>query len=223
MESTGNGYAIELAAAEQDFRDACLVRAAAYGHHDPDMGTSLGQVEKLDTAAGTAVFLCRDRASGACLGTTRIQTSSFCPLTLEAGLPLPGWLRARPRAQISRLAVVPGAGAVVKLLLMRACYQYCLATQVRQMVIGARSAALIRNYRSLGFTDVFEPGCWVPLASGGGLPHQILTLDVAGARDIWLATRNRLLGFMTDRLDIDQPIVAANDASAERAGAALAA
>ena len=125
---------------------------------------------------------------------------------------LPEWLCRRPRAQISRLAVVPGASTVVKLLLMKACYQHCIATQVRWMVIGARSAALIRNYRSLGFSDVFEPGAWVPLASGGGLPHQILALDVLGAEEAWQATRNRLLGFMTDVVHTDGSTVCANDA-----------
>ena len=103
----------------------------------------------------------------------------------------------KSRAQISRLAVLAGADPRTKLSLMKACYQYCLATGVRWMVIGARSAALIRNYRSLGFSDVFESGRWMPLASGGGLPHQILAFDVTGAEASWLATRNRLYGFMT--------------------------
>ena len=211
MESTDRGYWVQLAGTEQDFCDACSVRAAAYGHHDPEMGAKLGQAEVLDKSPGTVVVLCRDRATGECLGTTRIQVSGFGPLTLESSLRLPECLRGRPRAQISRLAVVPGASTVVKLLLMKACYQYCLATQVRWMVIGARSAALIRNYRSLGFKDVFEPGSWVPLASGGGLPHQILTLDVVGAKDAWQATKNRLLGFMTETIHAHGQDVAAND------------
>ena len=50
------------------------------------------------------------------------------------------------------------------------------------MVIGARNAALIRNYRSLGFRDVFEPGAWVPLASGGGLPHQHMSFFEKGKK-----------------------------------------
>ena len=212
MESADRGCLIRFASTERDFGDACSVRAAAYGHHDPAMGAKLGQGELLDKAPGTVVILCRDRRTGACLGTTRIQVSGFGPLTLESSVRLPEWLCRRPRAQISRLAVVPGASTVVKLLLMKACYQHCIATQVRWMVIGARSAALIRNYRSLGFSDVFEPGAWVPLASGGGLPHQILALDVLGAEEAWQATRNRLLGFMTDVVHTDGSTVCANDA-----------
>jgi hypothetical protein len=95
--------------------------------------------------------------------------------------------------------------------------------QVRWMVIGARSAALIRNYRSLGFRDVFESGQWVPLASGGGLPHQILALDVTGAKEALQATKNRLLGFMTETAHPDVQVVAANDDNAVSRPAALVA
>lgn len=223
MEISTLGFAVRLANSEQDFRDACAVRAIAYGHHDSALGPQFSDVEPLDRADGTVVLLCRDQATGACQGTARIQVSGFGPLTLEASLRLPEWLGNRPRAQISRLAVVPGAGNVVKLLLMKASYQYCLATQVRWMVIGARSAALIRNYRSLGFMDVFEKGAWVPLASAGGVPHQILALDVAGAKDAWQATKNRLLGFMTETVHADVQVVAANDDSAVSRPVALVA
>lgn len=223
METSNLGFAVRLASSEQDFIDACAVRAIAYGHHDPELGPKFGDVEALDRAEGTVVLLCRDLETGACMGTARIQLSTFGPLTLESSLRLPQWLRNRLRAQISRLAVVPGASNVVKLLLMKASYQYCLAMQVRWMVIGARSAALIRNYRSLGFQDVFEPGSWVPLASVGGLPHQILALDVAGAKQAWQATKNRLLGFMTETQHADVQVVAANDDQAATQPAALAA
>ncbi|MEO8546180.1 MAG: hypothetical protein ABI434_21520 [Burkholderiaceae bacterium] len=210
METATHAFAVQFANCDQDFRDACQVRSIAYGHHDPEQGPRFAEAEVLDKADGTIVLLCRDRESGQCLGTARIQVSGFGPLVLESSLSLPPWLRDRPRAQISRLAVVPGASTLVKLLLMKASYQYCLATQVRWMIIGARSAALIRNYRNLGFQDVFEPGSWVALASGGGLPHQILALHVQGAQAAWQATKNRLLGFMTES-DGPELAAAAND------------
>ncbi len=211
MEAGSLAFSVRMAVTDDDFREACAVRAAAYGHHDPGLGPKFGQVEELDRAEGTAVLLCRDKATGKGIGTLRIQVSGFGPLVLENSLELPPWLANKPRAQISRLAVVAGAESVVKLSLMKASYQYCLATQVRWMVIGARSAALIRNYRNLGFKDVFEPGSWVPLASGGGLPHQILAFDVVGAKQAWQATRNRLYGFMTETFHADLQVVAAND------------
>lgn len=191
--------AVRLAVSSEDLRAACGVRAEAYGHHDPGIGRQLGQLEPLDAAEGVAVLLCEERDTGRCVGTLRVQTSFHGPLLLERSLALPDWLAGRPRAQISRLAVTPGASAQVKLSLMRDSYQYCLAMGVRWMVIGARSPALIRGYRALGFVDVFADGGWRPLASAAGLPHRILALDVAHADDDWRATRNRLYGFMTAR------------------------
>ena len=217
------GFSVRMATTDDDFREACLVRAAAYGHHDPELGPKFGDIETLDRAEGTAVFLCRDKSSGQGVGTARIQVSGFGPLALEHSIGLPEWLANRPRAQISRLAVLAGADSLVKLSLMKASYQYCLATQVRWMVIGARNSALIRNYRNLGFKDVFGSGEWVPLASGGGLPHQILAFDVAGARAAWQATKNRLYGFMTETLHPDMQVVAASVGAAQHRELAMAA
>lgn len=222
MEAGALGFSVRIAMTDDDFREARMVRAAAYGHHDPHIGARFGATDPIDRQEGTAVLLCRDKQTGAGIGTARIQVSAFGPLLIENSLVLPDWLGNKPRAQISRLAVLPGAESVVKLCLMKASYQYCLATQVRWMVIGARNAALIRNYRSLGFKDVFEPGAWVPLASGGGLPHQILAFDVIGARAAWQATRNRLYGFMTDTHPADLGVTAANVRDTELLAAAKA-
>ena len=219
MENTEFSFTVRMATTLEDLREVSTVRTVAYAHHDAEAGQKFGQIEPLDYAEGTAVLLCRDKASDEGIGTVRVQISGFGPLLLEHSLELPAWLANKPRAQISRLAVRGGADARVKLSLMKACYQYCLATRVRWMVIGARSAALIRNYRSLGFTDVFEPGQWVPLASGGGLPHQILAFDVAGAEASWRATRNRLYGFMT-AVDHDDLVVQADNNSALEASPA---
>lgn len=215
MEPADPRYVVRLATSYQDLRDACAVREAAYGHHDPETGQKFGDVEPLDQTEGTVVLLCRDQTSAQCVGTARIQVSAFGALTIESSVRLPGWLTSRPRAQVSRLAVLPGTSALVKLHLMKASYQYCLATRVRWMVIGARNNALIRNYRNLGFKDVFEPGVWLPLASVGGLLHQILAFDVIGADAAWQETKNRLYGFMTQCSDTDLRLAAANDGAAD--------
>ncbi len=212
------GVTVRMANSDGDFRSACNIRASAYSHHDPEIGPKFGGLDPMDRMEGTAVLLCRDNESGQDVGTARIQMSAFGPLALESSLCLPEWLVNRPRAQISRLAVPAGASPLVKLHLMKASYQYCLATQVRWMVIGARKPALIRNYRNLGFTDVFEPGAWKPLASGGGLPHQILAFDVAGARAAWLESKHRLYEFMTEPQEEDLQSLPALDSLAQPLG-----
>ena len=67
-------------------------------------------------------------------------------------------MRSDTRAEITRLSAVAGADPLVKLCLMKTSYLFCMATQVRWMVIGARNEALVRQYRRLGFTDLFDDG-----------------------------------------------------------------
>ncbi|MBX3607306.1 MAG: hypothetical protein KF788_18645 [Piscinibacter sp.] len=191
-------FTLRVARSAADLADACRVRSAAYGRHLPAMAQPLGRPDALDAQPGTAVLLCRDKASGAAVGTLRIQRNQHGPLLLEQRLILPRHLAERPRAEITRLAVLPGADAQVRLALMKASYLYGLASQVRHLVIGARSEPLIRIYRRLGFEDVLGPDVRVPLAHAGGLPHRILALDIVAAERTWLAAGHGLYPFMVD-------------------------
>ena len=202
--NTGSlSFSVRLTGSPQSMREACAVRSRAYGHHVAEIAQGFGEPEPLDRAPGTAVLLCRDKASGRGIGTARIQTSAFGSLTLESSLILPGWLAGRPRAEITRLAVVAGADPLVKLCLMKACYLYCLASQLRWMVIGARNEALVRNYRRLGFRDVLGPDDVVPLSHAGGLPHRMLAFDLVAAERNWLESGHPLYAFMVDTFHAD--------------------
>ena len=197
------GFTLRLATSSDDVSEACTVRAQAYGHHVPEMGGRFAEPDALDQAEGTAVFLCRDKATGRGIGTLRIQPSAFGPLLLENSLILPNWLAGTPRAEITRLSVLAGADPLAKLCLMKASYLFCLASQMRWMVIGARNEALIRNYRRLGFKDVLGPDDRVPLAHAGGLPHRILAFDVSSAERTWVEARHPLYAFMVDTFHED--------------------
>jgi hypothetical protein len=211
------GFTLRLAGSRDDLLDACAVRAQAYGHHLPEMGQHLGEPDALDLAEGTAVFICRDKASGRATGTMRIQTSHRGPLMMEGSLALPPWLAGATRAEITRLAVCVGADPLTKLCLMKASYLYCMAEQVHWMAIGARNEALIRNYRRLGFVDALGRDELVPLLHTGGLPHRILAFDVLAAERAWSASRHPLYGFMVDTVHED--LLLATPATATRGAA----
>ncbi len=203
MATSSLSFTVRLARTDDDVYDACLVRSQAYGHHVPEMGQRFVEPDPLDQAEGTAILLCRDKASGEPIGTARIQRSAFGTLLLESSLILPAWLSEKPRAEITRLAVTAGADPLVKLCLMKASYLYCLANQQRFMVIGARNEALIRNYRRLGFNDVLAPEVMVPLAHAGNLPHRILAFDVVAAERRWEQKGHPLYAFMVDTFHPD--------------------
>ncbi len=225
MSTSTLGFTLRLAASRSDLREACAVRSQAYGHHLPEVGRRFAEPDTLDHADGTAVLLCRDKQSGQGIGTARVQTSQHGPLTLEGSLILPSWLAGQPRAEITRLSVLGGADPLTKLCLMKACYLYCLASQVRWMVIGARSEALIRNYRRLGFRDVFGADDLVPLAHAGGLPHRMLAFDVNNAYGHWQRDGHALFAFMVETFHPDLQIVdsplAQTHAGAQRPAQAL--
>jgi hypothetical protein len=189
-------FTLQLVSSPEDLLDACSVRAQAYGHHLPEMGRRLAEPDDLDFAPGTSVFLCRAKADGRATGTMRIQSNACGPLLMEGSLSLPPWLRGAPRAEITRLAVRVGADPLTRLSLWKASYQFCVANQLNWMVVGARNEALIRNYRRLGFVDVFGPDELMPLEHTGGLPHRIMAFDNTSARRRWGEMRHPLYEFV---------------------------
>lgn len=191
-------FTVRLARHHGDLADACRLRSEAYGRHLPHLTQPLARPDGLDGQPGSAIVIGRDKASGRPIGTLRIQRNQHAPLLLESSVILPRRLAERSRAEITRLAVAPGADARTRLALMKAAYLYCLASQVRWLVIGARSDALIRIYRHLGFEDVLGPDDRVPLAHAGGLPHRILAFDIVAAERTWLAAGHGLYPFMIE-------------------------
>jgi hypothetical protein len=196
-------FSVRLCRGDADLRDACAVRAQAYGHHLPQVRQQFAQPDAQDRHRATAIVLCHDKPSGAPTGTLRIQRNCQGPLQLEGSLILPRWLADQPKAELTRLAVTRGADPLTRLMLMKASYLYCLASQVRWMVIGARCDALIRIYRRLGFRDVLGPDDRVPLQHAGGLPHRILAFDVTAAERTWLAAGHGLYPFMIETFHPD--------------------
>jgi hypothetical protein len=188
---------VTIARSADDLRDACDVRAQAYGRHVPHLGEALAEPDELDRRAGVAVLLARDASDGHAVGTLRVQCATpGSPLLIERSLILPARFTGQRRAEVTRLAVRPGADPRVRLLLMKGLYLYSVANQIRWLVIGARSDSLIRLYRGLGFDDVLDPDDRVPLAHAGGLPHRILAFDVLAAERLWGAIGHGLYAFM---------------------------
>jgi hypothetical protein len=191
-------FTVRIACDAATLREACAVRAEAYGHHMPELAAPMSEPDALDRAPGTAVLVCRDKASGALVGTARIQRNHPRPLQIESSVILPHALAQQTRAEITRLAIVVDADPLVRPMLVKACYLYAVAAQIRWLVIGARSPALIRIYRGLGFADLLGAGQQVPLAHAGGLPHSVLAFDVVAAERQWHAAQHRLYSFMVE-------------------------
>lgn len=189
-------FTIRPVQSEAELRAACSVRSSAYGRHLPNVTPLWGEPDPLDRCPGSTVYVATEKSGGRTVGTIRLRTNAAEPTQIEQSASLPEEIAGTPIAELTRFAVLPGHDdPAVGLGLMKAAYLHCLAHQIHWMVIGARSPALARQYRRLGFTDV-AGGRMVPLAYAAGLPHHVLALDVVSVERNWFALRHPFYAFM---------------------------
>ena len=198
MHTQSLSFETRIARTAADLQAACRVRALAYGHHVPNMRTTLIEPDLLDADQNTFVALCVSKENGEAIGTARFQSNAGGPLLIEHSVTVPDAMRDDTRVEVTRFSAVPGADPLVKLSLMKASYLFCLATQIRWMVIGARSDALVRQYRRLGFSDVFGDERQVHLLHAGKLPHRVLRFNVTTAESAWRESSHPLYDFMIE-------------------------
>jgi len=183
-------FTIRAATTSEQLCKAVAIRHRAYGRHVPALAEQLRSPEPLDQASGCTVLLAESKLDGEPLGTLRIQTNRYRPLALEASAALPRALAGRSLAEATRLGVSSGrVGHVVKTMLFKAFYLYCVKAGVEWMVIGARPP-LDRMYESLLFSDLYPGRGLIPLKHAGDIPHRILGFEVDTADERWRAARH---------------------------------
>lgn len=203
-------FTVRVVRTQEDLRKAVLIRHAAYDRHVPDFAETLRAPEAVDQANGVAILLAESRLDGEPIGTMRIQTNRFKPLSMEQSIELPDWLRGRHLAEATRLGVADGRiGRVVKTALFKAYFQYCAETGIDWMVITARSP-IDRQYDKLLFNDVYPDMGYMPMRHVGGLPHRVMSLKVADVKPKWAQSSHPLYDyfFNTVHPDIDTQVPA---------------
>jgi hypothetical protein len=179
-----------------DIKRAVQVRHEAYLRHIPQFAAALTDPEEADLDDGSLVLLAESKLDQAPIGTMRIQSNLHQPLCLESSIYLPQRFRSARLAEATRLAVPSGGDSqLVKYMLFKAFYLFCQARGIDWMVIACRSP-VDRMYDRLLFEDVYPGMGYVPLQHAGGLPHRIMALEIATARDKWSAANHPLLDFV---------------------------
>jgi len=197
-------FTVRVVCNEEALRKAVAIRQAAYARHVPALAAQLTSPEPNDREPGSLVLLAESKLDGSPLGTMRIQTNRFNDLTISQSVKLPAWLRNRSMAEATRLGVCLGwTGRVVKTVLFKALYLYCMEAGVEWMVIGARPP-LDRQYETLLFQDLI-PGQFIPLRHANDIPHRVLGFEVGTADDRWAEAKHPLYKFMvqTEHPDLD--------------------
>ena len=190
-------FTVRVATNEWQLHKAVSIRQRAYGRHVPALGELLRLPEAKDREPGCVVLVAESKLDGEPLGTLRIQTNRHRPLAIEASVELPGWLAGRVLGEATRLGVAEGrSGRLVKIMLFKALYLYCLDQRIEWMVIGARPP-LDRMYEGLLFADVFANKPYFPLRHAGNIPHRILALDIAEADARWRSAKHPMYDLFT--------------------------
>ncbi|WP_157900186.1 hypothetical protein [Rhodoferax koreensis] len=198
-------FTVRLVCNEEDLAKAVHIRHSAYARHVPAFADTLRFPEASDFEDGIAVLLAESKLDGSPLGTMRIQTNQFGPLSLEHSLTLPDSLQGLSLAEATRLGVTgTGVGRLVKTVLFKAFFLYCQQNGIDWMVVTGR-APVDRQYDSLLFKDVYPELGYIPLPHVGNLPHRIMSFEVATAQARWAAANHPLQNFIfhTRHPDID--------------------
>lgn len=198
-------FTVKIVRSEEELGKAVSVRHAAYARHVPAVAALLETSESYDYEEGSIVLLAESKLDGSPLGTMRIQTNRYRQLAVEQSVALPEWLQGRSLAEATRLGVSEGRmGRIVKTMLFKAYYQYCLLADIEWMVITARSP-LDKQYDSLLFKDVYGDREYIPMRHVGNISHRVLAFEVGTAQARWTAANHPLLNFMcnTHHPDID--------------------
>lgn len=189
-------FTVRLVRDQADLHKAILIRHAAYVRHVPQLAETLRSPEPADDEDGVVILLAESKLDGAPIGTMRIQTNRFRPLTLEQSIELPDWLAGRTLAEATRLGITDERiGRLVKTALFKAYFQYCLQTGIEWMVIAGRSP-IDRQYERLLFEDVYPGMGYIPLRHACNMPHRVMAFDVADARRKWRAANHPQFDYM---------------------------
>jgi hypothetical protein len=188
-----------------DLFKAVRIRHAAYARHVPEFARTLVLPEACDYEDDTVVLLAESRLDGTPLGTCRIQTNLYQPLHVEDSVELPSWLQGRALAEVTRLGIDEGRiGRVVKIALIKACFEYCEENGIEWAVVAGR-APIDRQYEQLLFADVFENKEMVPLRDVDNIPHRVMAFEIGTGEARWTAAKHPMLKFFrhTRHPDID--------------------
>ena len=190
-------FSVRIVSNEEDLSKAVVIRHAAYARHMPIFAEKLREAESLDAAPGVVVLLAESRLDGSALGTLRIQTNAHMQLTVEQSIELPRWMRDRPLAEVTRLGITGGSiGRLVKMVLVKAAFQYCEHEDIEWAVVAARPP-LDRQYIQLMFEELYPAQGLVPLRHVDNIPHRVMAFEIETGHQRWAEAEHPLLNFFS--------------------------
>jgi hypothetical protein len=197
-------FTIRRVSDQADMDKAIDLRHLAYSRHMPGFADALKVPESDDLTDDAIVLIAESKLDGSVIGTVRIQTNLTASLNMEQSIMLPDFFKGKTLAEVRRLAVAPGnPGRLVKMVLLKAVYQYCQTNHLEWILVAARRP-LDRTYEQLTLADVLDGRTFIPLPRENNVPHRVLGLETTAFHDRLLAVKHPLLNFFfhTEHPDI---------------------
>lgn len=204
-------FTVRLVRNEEDLNKAVQIRHSAYARHMPTFAEKLKSPEPADSADDVVVLLAESKLDGTPIGTARIQTNQYRPLSMEESVDLPLWIKDKSLADIRRLGIVQGTiGRLVKVVLVKACFQYCESNGIDWAVIAARPP-LDRSYQQLMFEDILPGETFIPVPRANNVPHRVMAFEIETGEARWTQAKHPLLRFFCNTyhpdIDISKPVL----------------
>jgi len=188
-------FTIRRVSNQADMAKAIDLRHLAYSRHMPGFAEALKIPEQDDLTDAAVVLIAESKLDGSVIGTVRIQTNLTAPLNMEQSIMLPVFFKGKTLAEVRRLAVAPGnPGRLVKMVLLKAVYQYCQTNHLDWILVAARRP-LDRTYEQLTLEDVLDGRTFIPLPRENNVPHRVLGLETVAFHDRLVAVKHPLLNF----------------------------
>lgn len=176
-------FTVRIASTPEDFNRAIALRYQAYARHMPEFAETLRRPEPDDYEADTIILLAESKVDGSVIGTMRIQSNSYRPLSMEHSIALPDAFKGEPMVEVRRLGVAKGgAGSLVKTVLIKACLLYCQKNNIKWAMVAARPP-LDKSYEKMLFVDVLPGQTFTPLPKANNVPHRVMAFEIPGYDD----------------------------------------
>lgn len=198
-------FSVRLVRTEEDLKRAIELRYRTYARHMPEFAEHLKEPEADDFERDSIILLAESKLDGSVIGTMRIQSNEYRPLSMEHSVTLPDWTKNQSMVEVRRLGVANGgAGHLVKMVLTKACLIYCANNHIKWAMVAARPP-LDRSYEKMLFIDVLPGRTFTPLPTANNVPHRVMAFEVGNCETRLIAHNHPLLNFFcrTNHPDIN--------------------
>lgn len=188
-------FTVRLVRTDDDLKRAVDMRYQAYARHMPEFAEKLKQPEPDDFEPDSIILLAESKLDGSVIGTMRIQSNEYRPLSMEHAIKLPDFLSGQSLVEVRRLGVATGqVGRLVKMVLIKACLLYCAQNNIKWAMVAARPP-LDRSYEKLLFVDVLPGQTFTPLPTANNTPHSVMAFEIGTCETRFTEQHHPLLNF----------------------------